>query len=57
MTAVGQPRRLLEVLHDINELSDLLEEPNDVVRAALAEIIPLMRPAVAEQADKLKLAA
>ncbi len=57
MTAVGQPRRLLEVLHDINELSDLLEEPNDVVRAALAEIIPVMRPAVAEQTAKLKLAA
>lgn len=57
MTAVGQPRRLLEVLHDINELRDLLEEPNDVVRAALAEIIPVMRPAVAEQAVKLKLAA
>lgn len=57
MTAVGQPRRLIEVLHDINELSDLLEEPNDVVRAALAEIIPMMRPAVAEEAVKIKLAA
>ncbi len=57
MTAVGQPRRLLEVLHDINELRDLLEEPNEIVKAALAEIIPVMRPTVAEQAVKLKLAA
>ena len=35
MTAVGQPRRLLEVLHDINELAELLEQPNDVLRSGI----------------------
>jgi FlaA1/EpsC-like NDP-sugar epimerase len=56
MTAVGQPRRLLEVLHDINELAELLEEPNDVVRSALAEIIPVL-PATSEPAVTIRLAA
>jgi FlaA1/EpsC-like NDP-sugar epimerase len=50
MTAVGQARRLLEVLHDINALAELVDEPNDTVRAALAEVIPVLLPSVAEPA-------
>jgi FlaA1/EpsC-like NDP-sugar epimerase len=62
MTAVGQPRRLLEVLNDINLLADLVNEPNEIVRTALAEIIPVMSPAAnapatAEQAATIRLAA
>ncbi len=57
MTAVGQPRRLLAVLHDINALVDLLDQPNNIVRAALAEIIPVIRPAVVEPAAMIRLAA
>jgi FlaA1/EpsC-like NDP-sugar epimerase len=57
MTAIGQPRRLLEVMHDINELTELLDEPNEMVRAALAEIIPIIRPVVAEPAASIRLAA
>ena len=57
MTAIGQPRRLLEVLHDINELTEMLDEPNEMVRAALADIIPVMRPAVVEPAASIRIAA
>jgi FlaA1/EpsC-like NDP-sugar epimerase len=57
MTAIGQPRRLLEVLHDINHLTELLDEPNETVRTALADIIPVMRPVVAEPAASIRLAA
>jgi FlaA1/EpsC-like NDP-sugar epimerase len=57
MTAVGQPRRLLEVLHDINELAELLEEPNEVVRKALSEIIPVLPAATSEPAATIRLAA
>jgi FlaA1/EpsC-like NDP-sugar epimerase len=57
MTAVGQPRRLLEVMHDINQLTELVDEPNDVVRAALAEVIPLLQPTVAEPAATIRIAA
>jgi FlaA1/EpsC-like NDP-sugar epimerase len=57
MTAVGQPRRLLEVMHDINLLADLVDEPNDLVRAALTGVIPLMRPSVAEPHATIRLAA
>lgn len=44
MTAVGRPRRLMEVLRDIGSLSEIVDEPNETVRAALAEIIPVLRP-------------
>lgn len=63
MTAVGQPRRLLEVLNDINQLAELVNEPNELVRTALAEIIPVMRPTVdlpaaaQEQAATIRMAA
>jgi FlaA1/EpsC-like NDP-sugar epimerase len=57
MTAVGQPRRLLEVMHDINSLTELVDEPNEVVRTALAEVIPVIRPVVAEPAATVRLAA
>lgn len=57
MTAVGQPRRLLEVLRDINSLAELVDEPNEAIRAALAEIIPVMRPVVAKPAATIRLAA
>ena len=46
MTAVGRPRKLIEVLHDIRQLSDLVDKPNEVVRTALAEVIPVLRPVV-----------
>lgn len=45
MTAVGQPRRLLEVMHDINSLAEMVDAPNETIRAALAAVIPVMRPA------------
>lgn len=57
MTAVGHPRSLLEVLHDINKLAELVDEPNDVVRAALADVIPLLRPAAIEPTTPMRIAA
>jgi FlaA1/EpsC-like NDP-sugar epimerase len=57
MTAVGEPRRLLEVMHDINSLAEMVDEPNDVIRSALAEVIPVMRPAVTKPAAAKRLAA
>ena len=44
MTAVGRPRNLLEVLHDIGQLKEIVDEPNETIRQALAEIIPVLRP-------------
>jgi FlaA1/EpsC-like NDP-sugar epimerase len=41
MVAAGAPRSLLEVIHDIGRLSEVADEPNEVVRAVLREIIPV----------------
>ena len=41
MSAAGAPREMLEVIHDINRLADVLDEPNEVVRHVLRDIIPL----------------
>lgn len=43
MTAVGEPRSLLQVLHDINTLAEIVDEPNEQVRAALAAIVPVLQ--------------
>ncbi len=44
MVAASEPRNLLQVLNDIGHLSRLADEPNEKLRAALAEIIPLQQP-------------
>jgi len=44
MVAASEPRNLLEVLSDIGHLTYLANEPNEVVRAALQEIIPVQQP-------------
>ncbi len=44
MVANGAPPRLLEVLNDISRLSEIVDEPNDTVRAALEQIIPVYEP-------------
>jgi len=41
MVAASEPRNLLEVLSDIGHLAHLADEPNETVRAALQEIIPV----------------
>ena len=41
MVADGAPPQLLTVLNDIRHLSELVDEPNETVRAALREIIPV----------------
>ena len=42
MVADCQARRLLEVLHDIGRLSEVVNQPNDGVREALRGIIPVL---------------
>jgi FlaA1/EpsC-like NDP-sugar epimerase len=54
MVAASAQRNLLEVIHDIGRLEQLVNEPNDVVRAALREIIP---PAPALPAARRRVAA
>jgi FlaA1/EpsC-like NDP-sugar epimerase len=41
MVAEAERRHLLEVIRDIGHLESLVDEPNDVVKAVLAEIIPI----------------
>ena len=41
MAAAGAPRNLLEVIHAIGRLNDVADEPNEIVRAVLREIIPV----------------
>ena len=40
MAALAEPRKLLEVLHDIGRLENILDSPNSVVKAELRDIIP-----------------
>jgi FlaA1/EpsC-like NDP-sugar epimerase len=55
MVADCQPRKLLQVIHDINHLVEIADEPNEAVRDALRQIIPLhpSQPAAANQAIRL----
>jgi hypothetical protein len=48
MAAAGAPRNLLEVIHAIGRLSEAVDEPNEVIRAVLREIIPVQ---IAEQLE------
>lgn len=43
MVADCEPRNLLHVLNDIGHLTHLTDEPNEAIRAALAEIIPVQQ--------------
>ncbi len=43
MVAASEPRNLLEVLSDIGHLTALANEPNETIRAALQEIIPVQQ--------------
>lgn len=44
MVAASSRRNLLEVITQISYLESLVNEPNDVVRAALNEIVPIYAP-------------
>ena len=44
MVAASEPRNILEVLSDIGHLTELVDQPNEVVRAALQQIIPVQSP-------------
>lgn len=43
MVAASEPRNLLQVLNDIGHLTHLADEPNETIRAALAEVIPVQK--------------
>ncbi|NOY43109.1 MAG: polysaccharide biosynthesis protein [Planctomycetes bacterium] len=43
MTAIGTPRSLLEVVNDISHLTELANAPNETIRAALHQIIPVQK--------------
>ena len=51
MVAAGAPRKILEVLHDIDRLDDVLEEPNEVAREVLRQIVPVQKPDQTERPD------
>jgi FlaA1/EpsC-like NDP-sugar epimerase len=44
MVADSARRNLLEVIHDIGRLEEVVDQPNEVVTAALRAIIPLHVP-------------
>jgi len=48
MVATSDRRHLLEVIRDIGRLQSLVDEPNDVVKAALQEIVPIHSEPIAE---------
>ena len=50
MVAASEPRNLLEVLNDISRLTYLANEPNETIRAALQEIIPVQAPGLPHRA-------
>ena len=41
MVADSAKRKLLEVIHDVGRLEEVVDEPNAIVRMALEEIVPL----------------
>ena len=50
MVAAGEPRNMLEVLSDIGHLTELVDQPNEAIRAALREVIPVQPSAVSAPA-------
>jgi len=44
MVATSKTRPLLEVLHDLGRLTAALDEPNDLIRDKLRQIIPIQPP-------------
>ncbi len=57
MAATSKPRSLLEVHHDLSQLADILNEPNDVVRDKLRAIIPVGQSRQASPAAQHRRAA
>ena len=57
MVADCQPRRLLDVMHDIGRLNEVVDEPNGQVREALQEIIPVLEPATSAKTQAVRHAA
>ena len=56
MVAASKPRKLLTVIHEIGQLAEIADAPNEQVRKALQEIIPVRKVAATEPA-KLPTAA
>ena len=56
MAAASTPRPLLSVIHDINHLAQLVDEPNTTVQNALREIIPIQKPGQPIPAKALRAA-
>ena len=54
MVATGQPPQMLQVLNDISHLSEIVNAPNEVVRTALQEIVPVEQPEPAERSIPLR---
>ena len=50
MVAAGEPRNLLGVINDISHLTYLANEPNETIRAALNEIIPVQKSGMPQRA-------
>ena len=44
MVAASASQNLIEVIHNVSRLESMVNEPNEVVRQLLGEIIPLTRP-------------
>jgi FlaA1/EpsC-like NDP-sugar epimerase len=49
MVADSARRAMLEVISDIGRLESLLNEPNEVILAALREIVPACEPGIASR--------
>ena len=43
MVAASEPRNLLLVINDIKHLSEMVDQPNDLLKSALQEIIPVQK--------------
>jgi len=44
MVATSETRSLVKILHDLGQLIDVLDKPNDIVRDTLRQIIPVQQP-------------
>jgi len=47
MVASSASRNLLEILYDLGRLGEVVNQPHDVVRSVLQDVIPVQSPAVA----------
>lgn len=56
MVAASEPRNLLQLLNDIRYLTQLADQPNELVRNALREIIPVQQPAHANAVQEKQAA-